>query len=171
MERKLLLLGLLRRQKMHGYQLHEFIDRYLSTCVDLKKSTAYYLLDKMAAEGLISESEAQVGNRPPRRVYSLTEVGERHFQALLRQNLAGYWPAYFAGDLGLAFLDHMEADEAMALLQERRRLLVQALARAESAPQHPGSMQYVVAHQKAHLLAELRWLDEVLAELAGPGKS
>ena len=30
MEKKLLLLGLLRRQEMHGYQLNEFIDNNVS---------------------------------------------------------------------------------------------------------------------------------------------
>lgn len=54
MERELLLLGLLQQQEMHGYQLHEFIDSYMQTCVDLKKSTAYYLLEKMAKDGFLS---------------------------------------------------------------------------------------------------------------------
>ena len=31
MDRELLLLGLLRRSDMHGYQLHEFIERDLAT--------------------------------------------------------------------------------------------------------------------------------------------
>ena len=88
MDAKLLLLGLLRQQNMHGYQLYEFIDRGFSVCTDLKKPTAYYLLNKMAEEGLISEDHIQEGNRPLRRVYTLTEKGEAEYQRLLRANLA-----------------------------------------------------------------------------------
>jgi DNA-binding PadR family transcriptional regulator len=39
-------LGLLRQASMHGYQLLDFIERYLSTCTDLKKPTAYLALER-----------------------------------------------------------------------------------------------------------------------------
>lgn len=121
MERKLLLLGLLRQQEMHGYRLFEFIDRDLSACTDIKKPTAYYMLNKMAEDGWIAEEEMQDGNRPPRRVYSLTEKGEAAFQRLLRQNLSEYSPVYFPGDIGLAFLDSLEPQKALELLEQRRQ--------------------------------------------------
>jgi DNA-binding PadR family transcriptional regulator len=54
MDRQLLLLGLLRRQEMHGYQLNEFIEEKMHSCIDLKKPTAYYLLDKLAQAVLMS---------------------------------------------------------------------------------------------------------------------
>ena len=44
-ERELLLLGLLRRREMHGYQLSEFLDTHLGLFFHLKKATAYNLLD------------------------------------------------------------------------------------------------------------------------------
>ena len=74
MERKLLLLGILHRHEMHGYQLFEYIDQGLSACTDLTKPTAYYLLNKMAEDGWITEEQVQEGNRPPRKVYHLTPV-------------------------------------------------------------------------------------------------
>ena len=165
MERELLLLGLLRRKDMHGYQLHEFIERYMQVCVDLKKPTAYYLLDKLAQAGYVAQSEEREGNRPPRRVYTLTEAGEHYFQELLAQNLSSYLPARFPGTVGLAFLDGLEVGDAAALLQQRRDILAQHLAHAQSAPPHTGSLQLVLEHQIAHLQAELAWLDEVMARL------
>ena len=80
MDRKLLLLGLLRQQEMHGYQLYEFIERELSFCTDLKKPTAYYLLNKMAERGWIVEEQSQEGKRPPRKVFRLTAQGEAAYQ-------------------------------------------------------------------------------------------
>lgn len=57
MERELLLLGLLRRQDLHGYRLMDFIENNLGACTDLKKPTVYFLLEKMANQGWISASQ------------------------------------------------------------------------------------------------------------------
>jgi DNA-binding PadR family transcriptional regulator len=166
MDAKLLLLGLLRQQNMHGYQLYEFIDRDLSVCTDLKKPTAYYLLNKMAEEGLIGEDQVQEGNRPPRRVYSLTEKGEAEYQRLLRLNLADYSPAYFGGDAGLAFIDTLDVPEARSLLERRRTALAEELASLSEVPRHGGSLQLVIDHRLHHLRSELDWLDALVENLA-----
>lgn len=171
MERKLLLLGMLRRQEMHGYQLYEYIDQALAACTDLKKPTAYYLLAKMAEDGWITEEVGQAGNRPPRKVYRLTAQGEAEYQRLLRENLAAYSPVSFAGDIGLAFLDGMEAEEALGLLAQRRVALVDALDRLQAVPVHRGSLQLAVEHQRQHLEAEVGWLDEVMAQVKAGGQA
>jgi DNA-binding PadR family transcriptional regulator len=167
MERKLLLLGLLRRQEMHGYQLYEFIERDLAICTDLKKPTAYYLLDKMAQDGWIGEEQVQEGNRPPRKVYHLTDTGEIVFQELLRANLSSYQPVRFSGDSGLAFLDELPAADASACLYQRRQAISDELLAAQSIPEHGGSAQLALRHQVHHLESELVWIDEVLAGLEG----
>jgi DNA-binding PadR family transcriptional regulator len=166
MDRELLLLGLLRQVNMHGYQLMEFIERDLSTCTDLKKPTAYALLDKMAQQGWISEQEVREGKRPPRRVYSITPTGEAQFQQLLRANLRAYEPAKFAEDIGLAFADALDPAEVRALLDERRAILLGELEAARAVPEHHGTLQFVVQHRLAHLECELQWLDQVRARLA-----
>jgi DNA-binding PadR family transcriptional regulator len=168
MERKLLLLGILHMHQMHGYQLFEFIDHNLGTCTDLKKPTAYFLLNKMAEDGWITEELVQEGNRPPRRVYRLTPLGEAEFERLLRESLAGQPRAVFPGDNALAFLDSLDPTEAQILLAHRREALAQELAASRAVPAHPGSMQLVVDHQIHHLSSELAWLDGVLARLAQP---
>lgn len=165
MERELLLLGLLQRQEMHGYQLHEFIDSNMQTCVDLKKSTAYYLLEKMAKDGLITSSEGREGNRPTRQVYSLTPAGEAQFLNLLRQNLSSYLPTLFPGDTGITFLDDLPRAEAITLLQTRRTAMAQELERVKQAPAHTGSLQLMIEHQIVHLQSELDWLDHVINRL------
>lgn len=166
MERELLLLGLLQKEEMHGYQLHEFIDSFMQTCVDLKKSTAYYLLEKMAKDGYVTRTEEREGNRPPRRVYHLTPAGEARLLDLLRQNLATYLPAKFPGDTGLTFLDNLPTTEAITLLQQRRVQLAEALAIVEQAPPHTGSLQFMLEHQHIHIQSELTWLESVIERLS-----
>ncbi len=172
MERELLLLGLLKREKMHGYQLHDFIDSYMQTCVDIKKSTAYYLLDKMAQQGLVKRREEREGKRPIRHVYSITAAGESYFQGLLRQNLATYKPARYPSNTGLIFLDHLPTNETLSLLRRRHKHLTENLSQTAQAPVHSGSMQFVVEHQLALLQAELAWLESVIERLSqNPSKS
>jgi DNA-binding PadR family transcriptional regulator len=165
MDNKLLLLGLLRKQEMHGYQLNEFIERDLAFCTDIKKPTAYYLLNKMTADGLILEEVVQAGNRPPRRVFHLTAQGEQAFQALLRENLSAFTPTYFPGDLGLAFLDELSPQEALELIQNQRDTLVKELEKTQTVPVHQGSIQLVVEHRRRYLQNELEWLDGIIIKI------
>lgn len=165
MNRELILLGLLRQENMHGYQIHEFINRNMSSCLDLKKPTAYYLLEKMTAMGWIEALADQEGNRPPRHVFKMTEEGERAFQRLLRENVASYHGTQFPDDIGLAFLDALPADEARALLGIRLKAVTDALHNAETIPQHAGSSQIVIEHLIHHLKSEIEWLNKVLSRI------
>jgi DNA-binding PadR family transcriptional regulator len=165
MSKKLLLLGLLRRHDMYGYQLNEFIENTLVACVNIKKPTAYYVLNKMHEDGWVTVSEEQEGNRPRRRVYSLTAVGEAAFQRLLRENLAQHQQTSFAGDIGLAFLDVLPPEEALPLLQQRRAAMQAQYTAVMQVPGHPGSLQLMIEHQRQHLQAELVWLDDLITQL------
>jgi DNA-binding PadR family transcriptional regulator len=162
MERELLLLGILRQMRMYGYQLHEFIERDLSSCTDLKKATTYFLLDKMAKKGWISQIEEREGNRPPRQVYEITPEGEQVFQRLLRENLRTHTSARFAGDIGIAYADSLPAHELQELLALRRKALVEELEIARAVPEHQGSIQLLLEHRVVHLQAELAWLDTII---------
>ena len=168
MDRELLLLGLLRHEGMHGYQLAEFIQKDLASCTSLKKSTAYYVLDRMEKDGWVSRITEREGSRPERYVYSITPAGEATFQRLLRENLAAYQPPTFESDIGLAFVDALPRAEAHRLLSQRREAIAARLAATDTVPPHPGSQQLVIEHLRHHLAAELAWLDDVLARLAVP---
>ncbi|MCU0487410.1 MAG: PadR family transcriptional regulator [Anaerolineales bacterium] len=168
MERKILLLGILRQQEMHGYQLFETIEEQLALCTDISKPTAYYLLNKMAQDGWVIEEQTQDGNRPPRKVYRLTEAGEAAFQQLLRESLATYPSPNFPGDIGLAFLDLLPRAEALPLLQSRRMALQAIQQTVLQAPTHPGRLQRVIHRQARFLTDELVWLDQIIEELSQP---
>jgi len=165
MERELLLLGLLRSQEAHGYQLHEAIDSHLGMGVQLTKPTAYRLLNNMAEDGWMTYREEQEGNRPPRRVYAITAQGEVAFQQLLRENLANYQPVEFTRQIGLAFLDELSAEEALPLLYRRRAGMEELLESTRAHCEHPGSLQLMLEHQVHQLAAELDWLNTVIARI------
>jgi DNA-binding PadR family transcriptional regulator len=164
MDRQLLLLGLLRAQEMHGYQLNEFIDAQMNFCVDLKRSTAYYLLDKLCRDGYVAEETGREGNRPERRVYRITPAGEERFQELLRQNLATFEPPVYAEDIGVIFEHQLDAAESVRLLQARREAILAHRARLEALHTSlPPSHTAVIEHHLLHLDAEITWVDRLIA--------
>jgi DNA-binding PadR family transcriptional regulator len=165
MERELLLLGLLRSQDMHGYQLHEAIDGHLGMGVQLTKPTAYRLLSNMAEDGWVTFREEQEGNRPPRRVYAITPKGEVAFQRLLRENLANYQPSDFTCQIGLAFLDELSPEEALPLLHRRHVGMEELIESTRAHGEHPGSLQLMLERQVHLLVAELQWLESIIAPL------
>ena len=170
MERQLLLLGLLRAQKMHGYQLNEFLERHYDFITDLKASTAYYLLDKLASDGYVGMAVEQVGNRPPRRVYEITPKGEAHFFDLLRANLAARTAPVYADEVGISFMDELSRDEVRACLAQKRQHIQAEIDRLTGmeATLRGGSRQVYLAldHHLTLVRAELAWLDNLLAQPA-----
>lgn len=161
----MLILGLLRKQSMHGYQLMDLVDRVLSSCSDLKKPTAYFLLDKMEKAGWITSATVQEGKRPAKKVYQLTNMGEVSYQAFLRQNLAEYTQPAFPGDIGIIFVDGLEPVEAVSLLQQRKHLMAARMEEMLQTPIHQGGAQWVLEHQRRFLELEINWVDELIDRL------
>jgi DNA-binding PadR family transcriptional regulator len=167
-DRELLLLGILRREAMHGYRLVEIVETGLRSCTDLKKPTAYFLLGKLARAGMVTRTRTREGKRPPKWVYRLTPKGEESFQAMLRKNLAEFVAPKNPGSAGLAFLDVLPSEEARQLLAQRVAALeAYAAAPAAQTPDPAGGL--VTSLERAHLQAELAWLKDLLRERPGPG--
>ena len=167
-ERTLLLLGMLRIQSQHGYQLNEFIEHNLARVTDMKKPTAYALLDRLEQSGAISARLEQEGNRPPRKVYAITAQGEQLFRRLLRETLASAEPYVIAGDIGVMFLDALPLDEALALLEQRLASVREQVAALERIPAHKMGMgvDLAIEHQAVLLRADEAWLSSLIERLA-----
>ena len=166
MERQLLLLGLLRMQEMHGYQINEFIESHLGESIQLKKPTVYKLLATMQQDGWITSREQKEGNYPTRRVFAIAPGGESEFQKLLRQNLSQYSAASYLGNIGIMFVDALETKEACTLLSERRQRVFDSVMLLEEHAFKAGGFDLMLSYNRHVLQAELDWLDEVVDKLA-----
>lgn len=166
-ERELLLLGMLMVQSQHGYQINEFIERNLGHIIDMKKPTAYALLERLCQAGYVNVRTEQEGRRPPRKVYQITPAGNLAFLSLLRENLARAEHMTFAGDVGVLFLDHLPREEVIALLRQRLGAVEEQLFAHESAPHHEHGLGVGLALEHALLLerAERDWLASVIGRL------
>ena len=165
-ERELLLLGLLWRQEMHGYELSHFLEHRLGAVLTLNRSTAYFLLDRLAQRSLVEAEVEREGRRPERRVYRLTIAGKEAFQAALREHLRRHSPPQYPDEVGLLFLEMVPLAERRTLLQEKLDAVEQHLrwAQERQASHADTPARWLMSHQLAHLEAEARWLRETLAK-------
>lgn len=174
MHKVLLLLGLLQRGPRSGYDLHRIVRTHGTLYTDLKKANLYYLLDRLAREGYLDvrAEPGAPGPRGERLVYSLTERGRARFDELLRAEVCQYEPAHTGIDVATMFLARMPRDEAITLLEERRRRVVAhreqvatELGAMLASPALPG---LAVDHLLSLIAAELDWVDRALARLRDP---
>ena len=164
---ELLLLGLLQRQAMHGYELYEFLEHRLNFLTDLKKPTAYRLLERLYVQGLVDRTVERAGRRPERMVYRLTQAGLERFETLLREQLAAGDPVRYPADIPLLFSDHLPAPDRRRLLEARASSLREYRAGVAAAVEAhtPGTTpRMVLEHDLALLDAELHWLNQILAD-------
>lgn len=166
-ERSLLLLGLLKMQSQHGYQINEFIEKNMARVTDMKKATAYAILDRLSDAGYITVHSEQEGNRPPRKVYSITPTGEEQFFALLRTNLSEADPMLFPSSIGLMFLDHLPRPDVVACLNARLAAVEERIASFERAPKHRYNLgaSLAVEHLLTLMQADRDWLVRTLEQL------
>lgn len=166
-ERALLLLGVLMTQSQHGYQINDFIENRLCRVADMKKATAYAQLDRLHAGGMVDIAVEQVGNRPPRKVFTITDAGRELFHRLLAANLAAIEIPTYAGDIGLMFINHLPRAEAIAALRQRLAQLDALIADQPMPPPHSGklNLDLAVDHVLALRRADRDWLARTVDRL------
>jgi PadR family transcriptional regulator PadR len=78
----LLILGLLQRREMYGYEVVAQLRETTKRVIDLPEGTVYPALRRLEQDGLISGHWVDVsGGAPRRRYYALTQTGERALAA------------------------------------------------------------------------------------------
>lgn len=166
MEKKMLLLGTLRSHEMHGYQINEMLKQSVGLPIKLTKPNAYKLLNKMEEDGWIAFREEQEGNRPTRRVYSITEKGETIFQQMLRESLADYSGPEFPSTVVFNFLDLLPTEEVVELLQQRRKKVETHFAEMADIPEDLREAHLSIEYMFRFYQYEMGWLDEIIAQLS-----
>ncbi len=113
--------SLLDERPMHPYEMAQAMRlRYMQEAVKLNFGSLYHAIELMLRGGLIEAAQTgREGRRPERTVYRLTDAGRELFKARLRELLAEPAKEYSTVEAGLAFMHHLGAEEAVALLRQR----------------------------------------------------
>jgi DNA-binding PadR family transcriptional regulator len=198
---ELAILGLLKEQDLHGYELKKRLGETVGLLArGVSFGSLYPALARLEKAGavraveppeqgarnpipltgsLAGERAALRGRRSgsrrarPRKVYAITPRGEALFDQLLASG-----PGAADDDRGfalrLAFARHLGRDERLGLLERRRALLVERLARARQAVRAGRSRldayaAALVERGAAVTEADISWLDRLIdAERAAP---
>ena len=73
---ELCVMALLKKQDCYGYEISES----LSKQIDIADGTVYPILRKLKSEGLLTTYLQEASGGPPRKYYSLTELGSETFE-------------------------------------------------------------------------------------------
>lgn len=81
----LVILSLLRRQDMYGYQLVQETEQLSGGAITTQEGSLYPVLYKLEEQGLISNRKVLVGKRMTRIYYHIEDAGIRALAALTAQ--------------------------------------------------------------------------------------
>jgi DNA-binding PadR family transcriptional regulator len=122
----MMILGLVKwMQPVHGYDVRrELLTWQADKWANVAPGSVYHALRKLADEGMLrAVATEQVGARPARTTYEITDKGDDEFESLLRSH---WWGLEQPADPFLAafsFLPALPRDEAVAALRNRGKLL------------------------------------------------
>jgi PadR family transcriptional regulator AphA len=164
-------LGLLAQQSMSGYDIQRFL-RSLSWLIGSPSSGSLYpILRALPEEGLATVETIPGLDRPPRKIYSITEAGKKELQAWIDQPAVSKAPLK-AFVMRLLMAGNFSPATLMEHLQQRRAQVAShhgALHETVKASQEMADSGQLLAmdYGLALATAELSWLDHTLGELSG----
>jgi DNA-binding PadR family transcriptional regulator len=177
---RLLVLGLLRAQPMHGYELHRWLEvSRADLWADVLPGSVYHALRQMHKEGLVEmQSTERTGNRS-RAVYAITPAGEAAFARLLAEGWRAP-PRSFPAALYtlLTFSDHLPTPVLRAAVQQQIAAVEQELSVWEEgaalktqAGVLPAWGLAMFENGRRHLEADLQLLRSLLTQLGAQDPS
>ena len=191
---ELAILGLLKEQELHGYELKKRLGEALGPLSRVSFGSLYPALARLESAGAVKAVEAADGPAPVipmtgsiggevaafrarraatarggrgKKVYGITERGERLFEELLETDAA-------AGDddrafnLKLAFARYLPPEARLGLLERRRAHLVERLAKARTSIRSSRQRldtytRSLMEHGTETTERDISWLDSLIA--------
>lgn len=186
----LAILGVLKEQDLHGYELKKRLRELLGPLSSVSFGSLYPALARLERAGAVQAVDASVATarvpipmtgsltgeaaafraarrrvtrgRRGKKVYGITEQGERRLAELLAE--PGDDDRTFA--LRLAFCRHLDGTGRLALFQGRRAQLVERLREVRRAPGAERDDRYVRSlreHDEDRTESDIAWLDRLIA--------
>ena len=164
-------LGLLTRQPMSGYDIKCFL-KSLSWLIDSPSfGSLYPALHALFENGLVTVEVIPRQDKPPRKIYSITEAGQQALQEWMDQPIASD-ASLKAFVMRLTLASNLSHADLIAHLQQRyAQVATHQLALEQTAKTMDESMdlgeRLALDYGLAVATAELAWLDGILATYTG----
>jgi DNA-binding PadR family transcriptional regulator len=118
---ELIILGLLKEGKKHGYEIKQIIDERMALIAEITSGTVYYTLAKLQREGCVKGKKVKSGNRPEKNIYELTKIGEEKFKELLKEVLFIDERPYYSFDLALYFMKYANRKDVISAIEYKMK--------------------------------------------------
>jgi DNA-binding PadR family transcriptional regulator len=170
----MMILGLVQwMQPVHGYDVRrELLSWSADKWANVQPGSIYHALRKLTEEELLREvATEQVGARPARTTYEITEKGAEEFLTLLRGN---WWHLSTPPDPFMAafsFLPVLPREEASAALRNRAVQLqagveqLRAAQKADWIPAKPTFVSWMWELTIERSEAEIRWCERTATRI------
>lgn len=164
---ELAILGLLVEEPRHGYDLEKAIEeRDMREWTEIGFSSIYAILSRLEGQGLVRhEIQASSGKGPPRKVFSVTDSGEKAWRQACLDLLATPDGGQLSFLLGLVALPALPKEAALRSLEQHGDHLRQRMVRVrerqrEIGPGSPLFLQGMFEYSLALLRAEIEWTED-----------
>jgi DNA-binding PadR family transcriptional regulator len=160
----LVVLGLLKEQPMHGYQIkHQIELRKLDHWAHVSLASIYYTLNRLEEKGCISARHEKVGKTPERIVYRLTPKGEKRLARLVEKALVSDKIPEDDFSVGVAFMYGLEKEKVEACLEKKVELMKRHADHLRSELKTydgkiPFNWMYLIQHGLEHITMEIEHL-------------
>jgi DNA-binding PadR family transcriptional regulator len=165
-----LVLGLLTQQPMSGYDVKRFLKSLSWLIGSPSFGSVYPALHRLREDGLVTAEVVSRHDKPPRKVYTITEAGRRVLREWVAQPLApGVSLKVFV--MRLITTNSLSHDGLVAHLEQRR---LQVAAHRDGLEQTVETLdgtkdcaqRMTFGYALALAMAELAWLDSALEKLS-----
>jgi DNA-binding PadR family transcriptional regulator len=173
---ELAILGLLKQQPMHGYQLSRELGGSLGGYWRVSYGSLYPTLRRMERDGLVAPTTGEPTGGRRKTVYGITEQGERTFLELLQEAPGDTSSEDARFRVRLAFFRYLPPETRIRLLERRRAALTERLASFDDAidagrDEADDYRLAVMEHGRAATAADVAWLDDLIRnERDEPGR-
>ena len=194
---ELAILGLLKEQPLHGYELKKRVGETLGTLWGISYGSLYPALRRLERDGAIEGVDPETttfvapipatgslagdlaaartrrGAKPSRRtrkVYQLTPIGEARLQQLLLDDTSGTADDERTFAMKLAFCGHLDPAARVELLERRRASLADRLSRAQRLGTGRGDRyaRSLFEHRTQATQRDLEWVEALIEAETDP---
>lgn len=159
------ILGLLKQQPMHGYQLSRELGESLGGFWRVSYGSLYPSLKRLEAQGAVEQvfDEQEVGRR--KNVYRITEKGEGLFRELLEEAGSDATGEENRFRVRVAFFKYLAPESRIRLLERRRAFLEERLdtLTASLATNHDTYTLSLMQHGRETTEQDIAWLNGLIA--------
>lgn len=161
---------------VHGHEIRRLAERIdMENWSDAQVGSIYNAIRRLEAEGLIEPTRSeQVGRRPTRTIYALTEAGRVELASLRDKLLYEIALPSDPFDVALWVSAGLPSEQLTAAIERRCQSLRELLGRLADertrltdAGYLPEVGQLLFRHAEIRVEAELRWHDELREAIAG----